>query len=108
MNTAPLTSSSNWGLLANPVVQSVLGILILMIVCSIAFYVVSKLRDSNNQDVLTDEQLRKNFEEMRSGGYINESEFRNIASLLAEQPRRSSMLSPKTSAQPEATNSDEK
>jgi len=37
-----------------------------------------------------DELMRKNFEEMRSEGDINEAEFRNISSLLQEPPRRPS------------------
>jgi hypothetical protein len=52
--------------------------------------------------------LRKNFEEMRSEGVINEAEFRNIASLLAEAPRKPSVMKPKTSEQTDAPNSDEK
>ena len=55
-----------------------------------------------------DEMLRKNFEEMRSEGVINEAEFRNIASLLAEPPRRSSAPKPKTIEQTDAPKSEEK
>jgi hypothetical protein len=96
MNPAQKPGSGIWDLLSNSTVQAVLGVLILLTVCSIALYVLSKLRDSNTQDVPMDELIRKNFEEMRSGGDINEAEFRNIASLLAEQPRRSSTPAPKT------------
>jgi hypothetical protein len=108
MNTAPSLSSAVWSFLANPVVQSVLGILILLAVCSIAYYALSKLRDSNTNDVLSDELLRKNFEEMRSGGVIDESEFRNIASLLAEEPRRSNSTSPTSNPPSTLPNSDKK
>ena len=107
MNPAQNASSGIWHLLSNPTVQSVLSVLILLTVCSIAIYVVSKLRDSNTQDVPMDELLRKNFEEMRSGGDINEAEFRNIASLLAEPPRRSSKPAPKTTDTSEPPPSDE-
>jgi len=37
-----------------------------------------------------DNLVRKNFEEMRSGGEISETEFRNITSLLEEKPCRAS------------------
>lgn len=90
MNTAQKPNSEFSGLLSSPSVQAVLGILILMAVCSIAFYLLSKWRDSNTQDVPMDELMRKNFEEMRSEGDINEAEFRNISSLLQEPPRRPS------------------
>jgi hypothetical protein len=106
MNTAQKPSFGLWDLLSHPTVQSVLGVLILLTVCAIAVYVLSKLRDSNTQDVPMDELLRKNFEEMRSGGDINEAEFRNIASLLAEQPRRSSQPTPKTSSKTDSSKSE--
>jgi hypothetical protein len=77
----------------DPTIQSVLGVLIVMTVSFIAYYWLSKLRDSTKQDVPMEELLRKNFEEMRSGGDINEAEFRNIASLLSGQSRRSTTSS---------------
>jgi hypothetical protein len=102
MKSAPDAAFGLWQYLSDPTVQSVLGILILLAVCSVAFHLLSRLRDSTKQDVPMDELLRKNFEEMRSGGDINEAEFRNIASLLAEQPRRSTTRSPETDRPPAA------
>jgi len=108
MNTAQKPTFGIWEALSTPTVQAVLGLLILLAVCAIAFYVLSKLRDSNSQDVPMDQLLRKNFEEMQSGGYINEAEFRNITSLLGEPPRRYSPPIPKTTAKTEASETDEK
>jgi hypothetical protein len=108
MNTAPSSTSLVWSLLTSPTFHSIVGVLILLAVCTIAYSFVSKLRDSNTQDVPMDEMLRKNFEEMRSEGVINEAEFRNIASLLAEPPRRSSAPKPKTIEQTDAPKSEEK
>jgi hypothetical protein len=108
MNTAPNSTTWIWSLVSSSTFQSVLGILILLTVCGIAISLLSKLRDSNTQDAPLDEMLRKNFEEMRSEGVINEAEFRNIASLLAESPGKSSVMKPKTSEQTDFPNSDEK
>ena len=108
MNTSHNLGSVIRNLLSSPTVQSVLGVLILLTVCTVAIRLLSRLRDSNTEGDQTVEQLQKNFEEMRSGGYIDEAEFRNIASLLAESPRRSSMPTPKTIDKQSAPKSDEK
>lgn len=107
MNTAPNSSVWFWSILTSPVFQAPLGVLILSAVCAIAISLLSKLRDSNTQDAPLDEMLRKNFEEMRSEGVINEAEFRNITSLLAEPPRRSSLPTPKAIEQADAPKPDE-
>lgn len=83
MNTAPNSTTWIWSLVSSSTFQSVLGVLILLTVCGIAISLLSKLRDSNTQDAPLDEMLRKNFEEMRSEGDINEQEFRKIKSLLS-------------------------
>ena len=108
MNTAPNSTTWIWSLVSSSTFQSVLGVLILLTVCGIAISLLSKLRDSNTQDAPLDEMLRKNFEEMRSEGVINETEFRNIASLLAETPRSTLVGKPKAIEQTDAPNSDEK
>ena len=108
MITARNLGSGIAGLLSNSTFQAVLGVLILLAVCATALRLLSRLRDSNSQDAPTNELIRKNFEEMKSGGYIDEAEFRNIASLLAESPRRSSLPSPKTIESQNAQKSDEK
>lgn len=90
MNTAQNPPVGIWKLLSSSTFQAALGVLIVLAVCWVAFYVMARLRDSNRQDVPLDDLLRKNFEEMRSGGEISETEFRNITSLLEENPRRNS------------------
>lgn len=107
MNTAPTSFFDIGKLLSNSTVQAVLGVLILMAVCSVAFYLLSKLRDSARQDVHGNDLLRKNFEEMKSGGDISDAEFRNIASLLANGSRRSSAL-PADNQDQSTSKSDEK
>ena len=88
MNTAQNPPAGIWNLLSSSTFQAALGVLIVVAVCCLAVYVMSRLRDSNKQDEPLDDLLRKNFEEMRSGGEISETEFRNITSLLEEKPRR--------------------
>ncbi len=87
MNTARNPAFGMGKLLSSPTSQAVLGVLVLLAVCWLAIYVMSRLRGSNTQDVPLDDLVRKNFEEMRSGGYISDAEFRNITSLLEEKPR---------------------
>ena len=108
MNTAPNSTTWIWSLVSSSTFQSVLGVLILLTVCGIAISLLSKLRDSNTQDAPLDEMIRKNFEEMRSEGVINEAEFRNIASSLAKSPRSALEVKPQTIEQTDAPNSDEK
>jgi hypothetical protein len=83
MNTAPDRWASASALFSDPVIQAVLGLLILSIVTMVAYFALSKLRDSNTKDRSITRLLEKNFEEMRSEGDINEQEFRKIKSLLA-------------------------
>ena len=90
MNTAPKPASDIGWLLSNSTFQAVLGVLILLAVCWAAIYFMARLRESNTQDVPLDDLVRKNFEEMRSGGDISDAEFRKLTSLLEEKPRRPS------------------
>ncbi len=108
MNTAQNAGSGIWKLLSSPTLQTVLGVLILLAVCWLAVYVMARWRDSNIQDVPLDDLLRKNFEEMRSGGDISDAEFRNITSLLEEKPRRPSLLIQNPTNDSTAGNSEEK
>ncbi len=83
MNTALDRWSSSNAFFSDTVVQAVLGLLVLAVVTGIAFFVLSKLRDSNTNDQVAPDLLEKNFEEMRSEGDIDDQEFRKIKSLLA-------------------------
>ena len=108
MNTAQNLETGIWKLLSSPTLQTFLGVLILLAVCWLAIYVMARLRDSNTQDVALDDLLRKNFEEMRSGGDISDAEFRNITSLLEEKPRRPSLPIKNPTNDSVVENSDEK
>ena len=108
MNTAQEPASGIWKLLYSSTIQATLGVLIVLAVCWLAIYVMARLRDSNTQDDPLDELVRKNFEEMRSGGTLTDAEFRNITSLLAEKPRRPSLPTSNPTSDSEALDSDEK
>ncbi len=108
MNTAQEPASGIWKLLSSPTIQAALGVLIVLAVCWLAFYVMARLRDSNTQDVPLDELIRKNFEEMRSGGTLTDAEFRNITSLLDEKPRRPSLPTNNPTSDSEAPDSNKK
>lgn len=90
MNSAPARWSSLVAFLSDPIVQAVLGVVLLLVICAIAVFALSKLRDSNTDNQQTEELLRKNFEEMRTEGDINELEFRKIKALLADGSLNSS------------------
>jgi uncharacterized membrane protein len=77
-------------LLSRSYVQAGLSILGLAVVSVIAYYVLSRLRDLSNQDQNSTADLLKNFEEMRQEGDIDESEFRNIQSLLKRDSKHAS------------------
>ncbi len=108
MNTAQEPASGIWKLLSSSTFQATLGVLIVLAVCWLAIYVMARLRDSNTQDDPLDDLVRKNFEEMRSGGTLTDAEFRNITSLLAEKPRRPSLPTSNPPSDSEALDSDEK
>ncbi len=77
-------------LLSRSYVQAGLSVLGLAVVSVIAYYVLSRLRDLSNHDQSCPADLLKNFEEMRQEGDINESEFRNIQSLLESDSKHAS------------------
>ena len=77
-------------LLSRSYVQAGLSILGLMIVSLAAYFVLSRLRDLSTDDHALSTDLKKNFEEMRREGDIDEKEFRNIQSLLDKDQKSSS------------------
>jgi hypothetical protein len=83
MNTAPDRWASANAFFSDPVIQAVLGLLVLSMVTMVAYFALSKLRDSNIKDRSTTHLLEENFEEMRSEGDIDEQEFRKIKALLS-------------------------
>ena len=90
MNTAQNPAFGIGKLLSSPTFHAVLGVLVLLAVCWLAIYVMSRLRGSNTQGVPLDDLVRKNFDEMRSGGYISDAEFRKLTLVMEEKPRRPS------------------
>ena len=107
MNTAPDPWSSLAAFASDPVVQSVLGVLVLLIVSAIAVYYLAKLRDSNTETQQLDELIRKNFEEMRSEGDIDEQEFRKIKALLREGNKLPTPIATEKESAPRSTESSE-
>ena len=113
MNTAQTPGSGDqWAgigkLLSNPTFQASLGVLILLTVCWLAFYVMSQLRESNAQDIPLHDLVKKNFEEMRSGGDISDTEFRKITSLLSGKPYGSTLPTQMQSSTSHEEDRDEK
>jgi hypothetical protein len=70
--------------LQDPVVQIIVGLVLLLAVSLIALYGLSRLRSINAHNLQIDDIVRKNFEEMRTEGDLNDQEFRKIEALLAK------------------------
>jgi hypothetical protein len=70
--------------LGDPVVQSTVGIVLLLVVTLIALYGLSRLRSINAHNLQIEDIVRRNFEEMKTEGDLNEQEFRKIEALLAK------------------------
>ncbi|MCA9135540.1 MAG: hypothetical protein KDB00_02245 [Planctomycetales bacterium] len=64
--------------MSDPTVKAGLGLLILIILSSAAFFLVARLRDYTNGDWDSTSEGLLNFEEMRLKGDISEEEFRTI------------------------------
>ena len=71
-------------LLSDPTVKAGLAVLILIIMSSIAFFLVARLRDYTNGDWDSTSARPLNFEEMRLKGDISEEEFRTIQAAAHE------------------------
>ena len=82
------SSSRNWfgvpEFLQDPVVQIIVGLVLLLAVSLIALYGLSRLRSINAHNLQIDDMVRKNFEEMRTEGDLNDQEFRKIEALLSK------------------------
>lgn len=72
--------------LDDPVVKTLIGIVLLVIVSLIALYGLSRLRSINAHNLQIEEALRRNFQEMRTEGDLDDQEFRKIEALLARNP----------------------
>lgn len=69
--------------LEDPVVQTILGVVMLALVSLLALYGLSRLRSINAHNLQIEEALRRNFQEMRTEGDLDDQEFRKIEALLA-------------------------
>ena len=65
--------------------QAVLGIAILAILCTIAYYIVRICRDRIDEDIPDPHDHLDNFQEIHSKGDISDEEFRTIETVLEEQ-----------------------
>ena len=66
-------------------VRLTLGVIGLVAVSMFALYVLLRLRRINAHNLQIDAMVRKNFEEMRTEGDLDEQEFRKIQALLEKQ-----------------------
>ena len=74
--------------LLTPHAQAVIWSTVLLIVIVIAVYVVGKLRDRTDNDRLAANDLLTNFRELHLQGDIEDSEFRDIKSVLGTKLKR--------------------
>lgn len=74
--------------LQDPVVQIIIGVVLLLVVSLLALYGLSRLRSINAHNLQIDDVVRRNFEEMRTEGDLDDQEFRKIEALLAKNTSR--------------------
>jgi uncharacterized membrane protein len=72
--------------LEDPAIQTILAIVVLVLVSLIALYGLSRLRSINAHNLQIEEAVRRNFQEMRTEGDLDDQEFRKIEALLARNP----------------------
>lgn len=68
--------------------QAVIWTTVLLIICSIAYYVVERFRDRTDDDHSVTHELLTNFRDLRQQGVIEETEFRDIKTVLGTKLRR--------------------
>ena len=74
-----------WDFLSSTPAQLVLGIVVLMTLCFISYWVMVRLRDFSKDDASISQEVARNFEEMRLGGDLSDAEFRNIQSVIGKK-----------------------
>ena len=72
-------------ILESPAARAVLGVTVLAILTTIAYYVVTNYRDRIDQDIPGPEEHLDNFQEIHSQGDISDEEFRTIETVLEQQ-----------------------
>jgi hypothetical protein len=83
-----------WDLLGHPTVRAVLVIGFVLVVAYFGFQVIFALRPNTSTADTSPTDLLSDFEEMQSGGDINEEELRNIKSVLGRDRQQSSTNPP--------------
>jgi uncharacterized membrane protein len=68
--------------------QAVIWTAVLLLVSAAAYYAVGSLRDRDDEDRLTANELLTNFREMHHRGDINDTEFRTIKTVLGTELQR--------------------
>jgi len=71
-------------ILETPAAQAVLGVTVLAILTSIAYFAVTNYRDRIDQDIPGPEEHLDNFQEIHSQGDISDKEFRTIETVLEQ------------------------
>ena len=71
--------------LATPSAQVVLYVAALLVMLVVAFYVVQRLRDFDDEDTVSASDLMTNFQEMHEEGDISGMEYRTIKTVLNDQ-----------------------
>ncbi len=74
--------------LLTPHAQAVIWSTVLLIVIVIAVFIVGRLRDRMDNDRLASNELLTNFRELHLQGDIEDSEFRDIKSVLGTKLKR--------------------
>ena len=68
--------------------QLVIWTTVLLILMTVAWYVVGRFRDNADDDRLTANELLTNFKELHHQGDINDAEYRTIKTALGAKLRR--------------------
>ena len=71
--------------LATPSAQVVLYVAALLVMLVVAFYVVQRVRDFDDEDTVSASDLMTNFQEMHEEGDISGMEYRTIKTVLNDQ-----------------------
>jgi uncharacterized membrane protein len=73
-----------WNVLDSLPARAALSVVVVLAAVFVGYRVVEYLRGAISKDDTNDDELVRNFEEMRREGDINEAEFRTITSVLGK------------------------
>lgn len=77
-----------WDLLAHPTARSILMVVVVLVAAYVAIQLLLALRPKTSIGDINPTELMTDFEEMRSGGDINEEELRNIKAVLGRNQHK--------------------